>query len=78
MSVGEVQYGSEVAGVDMDGIGGSLLSALTALLRHPNEMVRGAAQLALSEATVVANAAKLAAGGEVALPARDKRFADRA
>jgi polyhydroxyalkanoate synthase len=78
VSVGEVQYGSEVAGVDMDGIGGSLLSALTALLRHPNEMVRGAAELALSEATVVANAAKLAAGGEVALPARDKRFADRA
>jgi len=73
-----VQYGSEVAGVDMDGIGGSLFNALTALLRHPDQMVRAGAQLALSEATVVANAARLAAGGEVALPERDKRFADRA
>ncbi len=78
MSVEEVKYGTEIAGVNMDGIGGSLFNALTALLRHPDQVVRAGAELTLSEATVLAHAAKLAAGGEVALPARDKRFADRA
>jgi polyhydroxyalkanoate synthase subunit PhaC len=74
----EAAYGTELAGVDVAELGGSLRAAVTALLRHPEQMVRAAAELVLAGVGVGANAGKLILGGEVALPARDRRFSDRA
>jgi polyhydroxyalkanoate synthase len=78
MGAEETTYGAELAGVDVAELGESLMSAVSGLFRRPDEVIRAATKFGLAEVGVAANAGKLALGAEVALPTKDRRFADRA